>query len=275
MFKPQSAPRQDARAVSQVPVRRIHAGPDQPRRSFPAESIAQLAESIRRHGLLSPLLVRAEAGGQYRLVAGERRLRALKLLGRAWADAFVLTDSDRDCALIALVENVQREDLHFLDVAAACRRILDTQPVTQQQLAAGLSMSASALANRLRLLKLPEDVQAVVREGGLSERHARALLRADDGAAQRALAEQAAARRLSVQQLEKLVEQRRTTARPQPRVSAVVRDSRIVVNALLDTVRQLKRIGVPVTSRVEEREDGVDVIVSIPWRPAQAARGET
>lgn len=264
MFHLPSAPRTAAPGVTRVPVQRIHPGPDQPRRSFPAASIAQLAESIRRHGLLSPLLVRVEDGGQYRLVAGERRLRALKLLNRPWAEAIVLTGSDCDCALIALVENLQREDLHFLDVAAACRRILDAQPITQQQLAAGLSLSPSALANRLRLLKLPESVQAAVREGGLTERHARALLRAGSEHEQLALAAQAVQRRLSVQQLERLVEQRRAAMKPRPRVSPVVRDNRIVINALMDTVRQLTRIGVPVKSRIEEREDGVDVIVSIP-----------
>lgn len=262
--KSQPVPRSDARVVSRVPVRRIHAGPDQPRRNFPEESIAQLAESIRRHGLLSPLLVRAEPDGNYRLIAGERRLRALKLLGRPWAEVILLADGDCECALIALVENLQREELHFLDMAAACRQILDTQPITQQQLAAGLSMSPSALANRLRLLKLPEDVQAAVREGGLSERHARALLHADGEAAQRALAAQAAERRLSVVQLEALVDQRRAAVRVKPRPCPIVRDNRIVINALMDTVRQLKRIGVPVKSRVEPRENGVDVVISIP-----------
>ena len=265
MFKSPSAPLPPGRAISRISVRRIHPGPGQPRRAFPGESIERLAQSIRRHGLLSPLLVRAEGGGQYALIAGERRLRALNLLGRQWAEAIVLSESDCDCALIALVENLQREDLHYLDVAAACRRILDSHPITQEQLALGLSQSPSALANRLRLLKLPERVQAAARELGLSERHARALLRLTDEAAQLELAARSAEEKLSVKQLEALVERRAgKPARPRGRLKPILRDNRIVVNALMDTVRQLKAIGVPVESRVEEGEDCVRVIVTIP-----------
>lgn len=264
MPRPRNRQSPETREIARIPVARIHPGPMQPRRSFPPEAIAQLAESIRLHGLLSPLLVRPAGDGSYQLVAGERRLRALKLLGRAWADAMVLDGGECDMALVALVENLQREDLHYLDVAAACRRILDRHPITQERLAASLSCSPSALANRLRLLKLSPRVQGAVRAGGLGERHARALLRLEDEADQLDLAQQAAEKRMSVKQLEACVEKR--LARPAPKERAIrraVRDSRLVVNALMDTVRQLKRIGVPVTSRVEEGEQCVTVIVTI------------
>ena len=264
MFKSQSVQQLPGRHLSRVPVRSVHPGPDQPRRDFPAESIEALAQSIRLHGLLSPLLVQADGGGQYLLVAGERRLRALKLLGRQWAEAIVLTGGEDDLALIALVENLQREDLHFLDVAAACRRILDSRSITQEQLALGLSCSPSALANRLRLLKLPERVQSLVREAGLSERHARALLGAQGEARQLELARQAAEQRLSVKQLEALVARRAAKPRARPRLSPILRDNRIVINALMDTVRQLKAIGVPVTSQVEEADGCVRVTVTFP-----------
>ena len=197
-------------------------------------------------------------------MAGERRLRALKLLGRQWADAIVLPCGDGDAALIALVENLQREDLHYLDVAAACRRILDSQPLTQEQLATGLSCSPSALANRLRLLKLPEEVQALVRQAGLSERHARALLSVKGAARQLELARQAAEQRLSVKQLEALAAKSAPKPKKRARLTPLLRDNRIVINALMDTVRQLKGIGVPVTSRVEEDGGCVRVIVSFP-----------
>ena len=262
LFKSQSAPPLPGRSLTRVPLRCVHASPCQPRRAFPAESIDRLADSIRLHGLLSPLLVRAEGNGQYRLIAGERRLRALTLLNRQWVEAIVLTGGDCDLALIALVENLQREDLHYLDVAAACRSILDSQPLTQEQLAMSLSCSPSALANRLRLLKLPEAVQGAVRELGLSERHARALLALGDEGAQLSLARQAADKRMSVKQLEALIVQR--VQRPRPRPKAVLRDNRIVINALMDTVRQLKGIGVRVTSRVEEADGHVSVIVTFP-----------
>ena len=264
LFKPQSAPRAPERAVLRVPLRSILLNPGQPRRRFAPETIAELAESIRLHGLLSPLLVRGLGGGKYQLIAGERRLRALESLGRTQAEVIALPAGEGDCAVIALVENLQREDLHYLDVAAACRRILDEQPITQERLAASLGCSAPALANRLRLLKLPQPVQDALRRSGLSERHARALLAAADEEEQMSLLRQAAEEKMSVQQLEACVERRRPAARGPRRVSRIVRDNRIIINAVLDTVRQLRRIGVGVTSRVEERPDGVDVIVSIP-----------
>ena len=264
MSKSPPAPQRDDRAISRIPLRCIRPNPQQPRRQMSPDAIAQLAESIRLHGLLSPLLVRGLGDGQYQLIAGERRLRALALLRRAWAECIVLPAGDCDCALIALVENLQREDLHFLDMAAACRRILDSHPITQQRLAAGLSMSPSALANRLRLLKLPERVQAAVRRCGLGERHARALLALDDERAQLELAALAGERHWGARQLEAAVAQRGRRTKPAPRVGAMVRDNRIIINALMATVRELRRIGVPVESRVVEGADRVDVIVSIP-----------
>ena len=265
MFKPQSAPRAPERAILRVPLRSILLNPRQPRQHFSPEAIADLAESIRQHGLLSPLLVRSLGGGQYQLIAGERRLRALETLGRGCAEVIVLPAGDADCALIALVENLQREDLHYLDMAAACRRILSEQPITQERLAAGLCCSASALANRLRLLKLPARVQEELRRQGLSERHARALLKLEDESAQLALVRRAAEERMSVAQLEACAAgQARPPARRPRKVSRVVRDNRIIINAVLDTVRQLGRIGVKVASRVEERPDAIDVIVTIP-----------
>ena len=251
------------RAIVPLPIDRIAPSPYQPRRAFSDASIDALAESIRRHGLLTPLLVRRVGAEQYELVAGERRLRALKRLGRERADAVVLSAYDRDCALLALIENLQRENLHYLDEAEAFRRILDEQSVTQEALAQSLSVSPSALANRLRLLKLPESVRRLLRQTSLTERHARALLRLSDEETQLALTREAADRAMSVQQLEKRIEQLRREARPQPSVSRVVRDNRIVINAVLDTVRELNRIGVRADSRVEEREGCVDVIVTI------------
>jgi len=263
-LKSLTAARPTERTIARIPIGSIRAGASQPRQAFAEASIAALAESIRQHGLLTPLLVRRIGANQFELIAGERRLRALTLLNREYAEAIVLSAFDADCALLALVENLQREDLHFLDEAEACRAILSAQPITQEQLARALCVSPSALANRLRLLKLPDDVRAAVRSGGLSERHARALLPLPDPARQLELARECAARRLSVKQLESLIA--RTAPPRKPRVSQVIRDNRIIINAVLDTVRELNRIGVHVESRIEECEGGVEVIVHIPER---------
>ena len=261
MFKPQ--PQSPRRAVARLSLGTIRPNPAQPRRQLSADSVRQLAESIRRHGQLSPLLVRACGGGQYELIAGQRRLLALRALGRDTADAIVLDVGRCDSALIALVENLQREPLHFLDEAEACRRILEAHPITQERLAASLSVSPSALANRLRLLKLSPRVRDAVRQGGLTERHARALLRLEDESAQLELARQIAAQKLSVKQAEDRIAQR-LAAHPHRRISAAVHDHRVVVNAVMDTVRELKRIGIPIQSRIDERDDRIEVVVTIP-----------
>lgn len=263
-MKPFAAPRSPERTIARIPIGSIHVSPFQPRRTFSEESIAELAESIRQHGLLSPLLVRRIDAGEYELIAGERRLRALSLLDRSHADAIVLSAFDRECALLALVENLQRENLHFLDEAEACRSILDEHAITQEQLAQSLSVSPSALANRLRLLKLPANVRTAVRNGNLTERHARALLRLSDPERQLELVRECAEKHLSVKQLEARIEQMSRSLPRRPRVSPIIRDNRIIINAVLDTVKELNRIGVNVESRVEERDDGVDVIVRIP-----------
>lgn len=270
MFKPQLTPRAANRSIARIPIDAILANPIEPRRRTSPESVQQLAESIRRHGQLSPVLVR-RAGDHYELIAGQRRVMALKVLGRTHADAIVLSTGDCDSALIALVENLQREALNYLDEAEACRRILDSHPITQERLAMSLSMSPSALNNRLRLLKLPADVRDVLRRANLSERHARALLRLDDGAQQLLLARQAAEQRLSVKQLEARVSALLRPSPARPTVSRYVRDNRIIINAVMDTVRELNHIGVSVKSRIEEADDHIDVVVTIPVRPQPSA----
>ena len=251
--------------IVRIEIERIACSPYQPRREADAEAIEQLAESIRQFGLLSPLLVRRVYGGGYELLAGERRLRAMRLLGWSHADVIVTAARDQDSALIGLIENLQREDLHFLDEAEACRRILQEQELNQEELAAVLGKSPSALANLLRLLRLSGPVQRCIRDGGLSERHARALLRADGEEEQLRLAQHAAKDKCSVRELEAQIERQRRSRKaekPAP-VTGLIRDSRLVINALRDTVRQLKRIGVPASSRVESHGDYYDVIVTI------------
>lgn len=255
------------RRVCRLALEDISPSPYQPRRCFNEEELRALADSIRRFGLLSPLLVRRREDG-YELIAGERRLRAMELLGWTHGDAIISAAPDTDCALVGLIENLQREDLHFLDEAEACRRILRDHGLTQEELAAILGKSPSALANLLRLLHLGRELRAFIREHKLSERHARALLRLPDAQAQLAYARRTADEQLSVRQLEGLIdqlpkEQKPARAKPNP----LIRDNRLVINALRDTVRQLRKIGVPVSSRVETREDLCEVIITI--RPAQ------
>jgi ParB family chromosome partitioning protein len=242
----------------------IQSAPMQPRTEFSEPELEELAQSVKEFGILNPLTVRRR-GTEYELIAGERRLRAAKRAGLREIPCLAMDVDLEQASLIALVENLQREQLHYLDVALACRSILERYPISQERLAASLSLSPSTLANRLRLLRLPTGVQSNLRRHGLSERHARALLRLSSEADQLALVEQAAQKHMSVAQLERQVDACLSKpAQPEKKVSAALRDSRMIVNALLDTVRQLTRIGVPVQSKVEEGEGCVRVIVTIP-----------
>lgn len=260
MFKPRTSPRPATLAAEGIPLDAIAPGPSLPRRGVTAESVASLAESIRRHGQLSPLLVRRKGEG-YELIAGQRRLRALRLLGRDMAEAVVLSAGDSTCAMLALTDDLQREPLHYLDVAEACRRVLDGAPMTLERLAVSLGISPTALSRRLDLLKLSPRVRAALRHTSLTERHARALLRLKDEETQLSLLRQAAEKHMSAKALEARVD---ALLAPRPTVSRVVRDNRIIINAVTDTVRQLQSIGVSVTSHVMEHEDHIDVVVSIP-----------
>lgn len=260
MFKPRTSPRPATLAAEGIPLDAIAPGPSLLRRGVTAESVASLAESIRRHGQLSPLLVRRKGEG-YELIAGQRRLRALRLLGRDMAEAVVLSAGDSTCAMLALTDDLQREPLHYLDVAEACRRILDGAPMTLERLAVSLGITPPALSRRLDLLTLSPRVRAALRHTPLTERHARALLRLKDEETQLSLLRQAVDRHMSAKALEARVD---ALLAPRPTVSRVVRDNRIIINAVTDTVRQLQSIGVSVTSRVERRDGHIDVVVSIP-----------
>ena len=167
------------RQLERIPLRAISANPNQMRARFDPESIDALADSIRRYGLLSPLIVRRTPEQGYELIAGERRLRALRQLGAVSADAIVLNAADRDSALIALVENLQRVDLNFFEEAEGYLTAIRQYGLMQEDLARRIGRNPSTVANRLRLLRLGPAVRREILQAGLSERHARALLKLD------------------------------------------------------------------------------------------------
>lgn len=253
------------RKIEKIPLNLIYPGARQPRKDFDPKTIATLADSIRAVGLLSPILVRRVAEG-FELIAGERRFRAMEMLGWQNCEAIVIGAGDCDCALIGLIENLQREELHYLDEAAACRRIIAGHGLTQEALASAIGKSPSALANLLRLLRLEEEVRLKLRQCGLSERHARALLGIKDTKRQLEMIDTAAREQMSVRQLEQRISQsvRKKVSSPLP--EKMLKANRLVINALNDTVQQLRRIGVQASSRVENRSDSFDVIVTVKIR---------
>jgi ParB family transcriptional regulator, chromosome partitioning protein len=188
----------------EVPVAAIEPNPKQPRRAFDDGSLGALAASIREVGVLQPVVVRAKNGG-YELVAGERRLRAAKLAGLATIPAVIRNTDDAEGLREALIENIHREDLGPIELAEAFQELLEDLGATQEQLAERLGMSRPHIANTLRLLNLPLDVQELVGEGKLSAGHARALLGLDDPEAMTTLAIRVVAEELSVRETEDAV----------------------------------------------------------------------
>ena len=209
----------------QLPIEQIRPNPYQPRRDFAAEPLAELAESIRLHGIVQPITVRPSPDGAgWQLVAGERRLRAAKMAGLPTIPALVRPCTERELVEIALIENLQREDINAIEAAMAYRRCLDEFGLTQEELAQQLGKSRTAVANTLRLLKLDPAVQRAISEGRLSEGHGRALLALIDPAEQVATAERIMAQQLSVREAEELARAHRVKPR-KPRTGAAGADS--------------------------------------------------
>lgn len=195
-----SAPSSTAISVS-----RLEARAEQPRKNFDQQSLQALAESIRTHGVLQPLIVRESGNGFYQIVAGERRFRAAKLAGLTEVPVVVVTTDDLTTAQLALVENVQREDLNAAEEAFAYRELSEVWHMTQEEIAAKIGKSRSAVANAIRLTELPGELMELLRTGAISAGHARALLAVEDREAQLRLAETARDGGMTVRELEKAV----------------------------------------------------------------------
>ena len=200
--------------VTTVRVTQIEARADQPRKSFEPEALAQLADSIKVHGILQPILVRHSGSGYYQIVAGERRFRAAKMAGLTEVPVLIIEADDETTAQMALIENVQREDLNPLEEALAYRELADTYGLTQEKLSEKIGKSRSAIANAMRLLELPDEILVMLKEGSISAGHGRTLLGLHDEADMITLAKKIEAEGLSVRTVEatvkKLNEQTKT-----------------------------------------------------------------
>lgn len=208
----------EERGLLEIPVSAIGPNPRQPRGGFPEETLEALARSIREVGVLQPVVVRRRDGG-YEMVAGERRLRAAKLAGLATIPAIVREGDDSESLREALIENIHREDLSPLELASAFQELLEDLGVTQETVAERLGYSRAHVANTIRLLSLPPDVQRLLADGRIQAGHARALLGLPDDEARSTLALRAAAEGLSVRQVEDLV--RRYSEKPRAAASPV------------------------------------------------------
>lgn len=259
------------RTLEELPVAVIVPNPAQPRKTFDDESIAELAQSIRQVGLIQPLVVRKN-GGIYELISGERRLRAIRSLGIKKVLCIVDRQTqDADSALMAVIENLQREDLNCFEEAECYKALIDELGLTQEELAARIGKSQSFVANKLRLLKLAPEAREAITAGGLSERHARAVLRLDDPDDRMKAIEKAGEGRLSVTETERLVERlldesydkKRSGAKPRPVIIRLVKDYRVFMNTINTACDQLRSGGVDVQVEQQDRADGVDIAIRV------------
>lgn len=203
-------------AINEIEVELIYPNPDQPRRTFDEETLEELAASIRELGIVQPLSLRDAGDGSYQIIAGERRWRAAKLAGLATVPAYVRTASDSEVTEMALIENIQREDLNAIEVALAFRKLIDSYSLTQERLSERLGKKRATIANHLRLLKLPAEIQLGLRDRKLDMGHARALLSVADPKQQLKLYYQIIRDDLSVRKVEELVRTMAEGSTPPP-----------------------------------------------------------
>ena len=254
--------------VQYIPLGRIRPNPQQPRRSFDEEGLAELAASIHSCGILQPLTVR-RAGDGYELVAGERRLRAARIAGLREVPCLVAQVGEEDSALLALMENLQRRDLDCWEEAQAIARLISRYGLSQEEAARRLGRAQPTVANKLRLLRLPEDVRALLRENGLTERHARALLRLQDPEVQRRAAGDMVRRGMNVAQAEAYVEKLLQSAQvtpPRGRSTYIIKDVRLFLNSVDRGLHLMRQAGVDAGWNRQDTDREILLTIRIPKR---------
>ena len=253
----------EGRRVLELPISAISPNPHQPRQVFGQEELESLAASIAQLGILQPLTVR-RCGGQWELIAGERRLRAAALAGLSTVPCLEVQADNSASSLLALVENIQRKDLDFLEEARALRHLMDTYGLSQEETAAKVGKSQPAVANKLRLLRLPEDVLELLRREGFGERHARALLALDDPELQRKAAQHTVRHHLTVARTEEYVAKLLAPPPHPPAPIYKLRDIRLFLNTVQKGLAIMNSAGVAAHCGREESDREILLTIRIP-----------
>ena len=261
------------RVLRRVRISEISRNPNQPRRYFDPEAIATLAESIRQYGVLNPLTVRRTAGGGYELVAGERRLRAARVAGLTDVPCLLINADGEDSSVIALVEILQRRDLDFFEEANGFKRLIDQFGLTQEEAARKVGKTQSAVANKLRLLRLSQQNMELIRRNNLTERHARALLRLSEEADRINVTNYIIEHELNVSRTEEYIDEfLKAKEKPEPlpeqdggrHVVRLFKDVRFFLNTLNRAVGVMVDAGIGATVQQQESDDGLTLTISIP-----------
>ena len=254
----------DKRKLIEITPDRIMPNPAQPRTDFDETELRQLAESIRQNGVLQPVIVRRDHD-RYILIAGERRWRACKLAGMRTVPAIVQDTTVKDAALLALIENLQRSDLHFFEEAAAIYALMQDRSMTQEETAQRLGMSQPALANKVRLLRLSGEEQRIITEQKLTERHARSLLRIEDPVLRMQTLKKIAEQKWNVTKAEEYIAKLLVSlSESKPKRTFVAKDIRLFLNTIDHAVKAMKDAGIRAVSQKRETEDCFEYVVRIP-----------
>lgn len=252
--------------VHQLRVDTIVPNQFQPRTVFDEEKIEELAQTLKTHGMIQPIVVRKKDEG-YEIIAGERRFRAVKKLGWETIPAIIRDFNDSQTASIALIENLQREELTVIEEAIAYAKLIEIHGLTQESLAQRLGKSQSTIANKLRLLKLPEQVQEALMNKQMTERHGRALMSLKDEEKQLQLLNEILEKQLNVKQTEERVKElieNKQKKQPKPRKKAISKDMRIAVNTIRQSMKMVKETGLSIEMEEEDHEDYYQFLIRIP-----------
>ena len=248
--------------VEKVDINKIVPNPYQPRKTFDDEALADLSASIAQYGVLQPLLVAPVENGDFMLIACERRLRASKMAELKEVPVIISQYTSQQIAEIALIENLQREDLHFLEEAEGYEQLMEQFHLTQEAMAARVGKKQSIIANKLRLLKLSANIRTELRAAGLTERHARALLKLKDEAQQMEVLAVVVKNGYNVRQTEQYIEKLLEVKQPEKKKRLViVNDVRIYLNSIKQVVDTIKTAGIP--CEMEQEFDGDEVVIQL------------
>ena len=251
--------------ILMIPTGEILHNPDQPRREFSYEKLIELAQSIGENGMLHPITVTFNEDRPV-LIAGERRLRAAKIAGLREVPCLVVEADGPRAALLALIENLQREDMNCFEEAKGIKKLIEVYGLTQEEAAHQLGCAQSTVANRLRILRLTEEERGTIISEGLTERHARALLRLEGEQRKTALM-RIVRRGLNVEQSERLIEEMLEEAKPKEkrrRPTPLVRDVRLFLNTVNNAIDTMRRSGIEASAEKIETEEYIEYLVRIP-----------
>ncbi|TXL63388.1 nucleoid occlusion protein [Cerasibacillus terrae] len=254
--------------VIKLPVQNIRPNRFQPRTLFNEEKISELAQTIHTHGMIQPIVVRQVEDNQYELIAGERRWRAVQLLEWEYIPAIIREMNDTQTASVALIENLQREELTVVEEAFAYAKLLELHDLTQEALAQRLGKSQSTIANKLRILKLPEQVHEALLAKEITERHARSLIKLKEEELQLKVLEMILEQHLNVKQTEEkvkdLLQPKEKKPKRRARLKGINKDVRIAMNTIRQSLNMVSDTGIDVESNEEELEDYYQITIKIP-----------